>query len=242
MKCMDTPQAPLYFLGKPHSYGGAHHPKEHIVESRTLLTKQLGQRLLLPDQVHGNRVALWDVPNKPPDVAACDGLVVTHKVGTIGVLTADCVPIIVTTLDNTVAAALHAGWRGVAGKILEAGVRLIESQGISRDALKITLGPAALGCCYEVETPVVKAIQDTLNNNVAVEDWARPQPTPHKYLIDLHRALHFQAAQLGVKHIASQGICTICNDPNAWWSHRRGETGRNISVVTLMRVTGQKKP
>jgi polyphenol oxidase len=231
--------ATTIFLGKPHSYGGLNHPPEDTRHGRASVCHHLGidaHKLLIPDQVHGTRVVVWDTPEAVPDVTGTDGLIVTHTDGVIGVLTADCVPILIRSRTGaTVAAALHAGWRGVAGQILAAGVAQLSQLGHPPASLAVTLGPAALGCCYEVDAPVIEALRGSLQGDVPEADWMQCLPEPGKALVDLHRVLRYQAHALGISDVSVEPVCTLCTRPEAWWSHRRGETGRNLSVTRLMK-------
>lgn len=173
-------------------------------------------------QVHGARVtAHGPGPAGRLLVRACDGHV-TDVPGTLLVVaTADCVPVSLTLSDSSAVALLHAGWRGVAAGILEAGVeRLLGMTRGSAAALHLHLGPAICGRCYEVGPEVHGAL------GVPVPE----APLP----IDLRRVLADRAVALGVPrdHVTVSTLCTRCGDAGLF-SHRGGDTGRQVAYLGI---------
>jgi copper oxidase (laccase) domain-containing protein len=120
-----------------------------------------------------------------------------------------------------VVALLHAGWRGAAGGILEAGVAMMADRAGSRvEDLHVHHGPAVCGSCYEVGPEVFSAL-------------GLPEPlgpTP----VDLRRALARRAVALGVPadHISISSHCTLC-DQGAFFSHRGGDRARQVGFLGM---------
>jgi YfiH family protein len=168
-----------------------------------------GSRLAQGHQVHGTRVVV--------DAAAvedADGQVVTAPGTAPIVLVADCLPIALAAPEAV--AALHAGWRGLAGGIVAEGVGALRRAGASRIAAAV--GPGARGCCYEVGDEVRAAFGTTART------------------LDLARIAAGQLAAAGVDEVHDTGLCTICardEDGPRFFSHRRdgGVTGRQAGVV-----------
>ncbi len=135
-------------------------------------------------------------------------------------LTADCLSIAVAG-DGAVA-MLHAGWRGLAGGVIAAGVLGLREAGAA-GPLSAAIGPGAGGCCYEVGPEVHEAFAD------------HPEHVHRGANLDLAAAARFELVRAGVHEIHEIGMCTICSDPSLFFSHRRdrGVTGRQAGVAWL---------
>ena len=146
----------------------------------------------------------------------------------LGVVTADCVPVLFSG-QHSVAAA-HAGWRGLAAEILPRTVEQLARQLGERPAdLEAWIGPAIGPCCYEVSEQVADQVVRTSTPE------ARRPGAAERPCLDLHRAAAAQLANAGVLHVATFAICTRCH-PELLWSHRhesaRGAAaGRNLSFL-----------
>jgi YfiH family protein len=187
-----------------------------------------GLSIVTMGQVHG--AALARVSRGPQRIEAVDGLFTdTAGVG-LGVLTADCVPILMIAPAARVALAVHAGWRGtLAGIAALAVARAQQELGVPPAALRVAMGPAIGGCCYEVETSLAAQLEDRWGALGAA--W---QPAGPRGLLDLravNRAI-LTAAGVPADAIESVGPCTAC-DVRGYFSYRAGggTTGRQLSVV-----------
>jgi YfiH family protein len=136
------------------------------------------------------------------------------------VLTADCLPIALGTADAV--AMLHAGWRGLAGGILEHGVRALRELG-ARGSLVAAIGPGAGVCCYEVGDDVRSAFA---GYGAAVSRGRN---------LDLKAIARIELERAGAVRVHDVELCTICSDPSLFYSHRRdhGVTGRQAGVAWL---------
>ena len=135
--------------------------------------------------------------------------------GALAVTIADCVPVLVAHPDGMVA-AVHAGWRGVAGGILEVAVHAFARAGLAAADLRMHLGPAICGRCYEVGPDVFEKLTG----------WQTTRPRQ----VDLRALLAEQAKSLGVRHWSASPECTRC-DNQLFYSHRAGDDGRQIAVI-----------
>ncbi|MCL2670163.1 MAG: peptidoglycan editing factor PgeF, partial [Syntrophaceae bacterium] len=115
-------------------------------------------RLVLMEQVHGDRVCVLDSQNDPPTwIPGCDGLITSRPGIALAVKTADCVPLLFLDPFRQVIGVAHAGWRGTALGIAGKMVRLFEERfGTRQEDLLVAIGPAIGQCCYEVDAPVWK--------------------------------------------------------------------------------------
>jgi YfiH family protein len=138
-------------------------------------------------------------------------------VGTM-VLTADCLPVAVAA--EGAVAMLHAGWRGLAGGVIDGGVRAVRELG-GEGAIAAAIGPGAGPCCYEVGDEVHARFAQ-------LGPRARNGDN-----LDLKAIARAQLLEAGVAEVHDAGMCTICSDPSLFFSHRRdhGLTGRQGGVA-----------
>ena len=175
------------------------------------------------DQRHGRRVV--DARDAAPGAPA-DGIVARSPHLVCAVLTADCMPVLVCDRDATVVAALHAGWRGIAAGIIEAGVGAAGPPG----RLMAWLGPAIGPGRYEVGADVRDAI---LAGDSGARGAFRPSGAPRRWYADLERIVRRRLERCGVVSVHGGGLCTA-SSPDRFFSHRRdGVTGRMASLVWL---------
>jgi hypothetical protein len=132
------------------------------------------------------------------------------------VFVADCLPVLLAT-DRAVA-AIHAGWRGLAGGVIAEGVAALREVGGTGEVTAL-IGPGARGCCYETGEEVHAAFAG---------DGARVGARN----LDLALIARRRLEAAGVAMVHDVGLCTICH-PELFFSHRRdrGVTGRQAGVV-----------
>lgn len=181
--------------------------------------------LAIPQQVHG--AVVLDAP-KGGERPQADGLVVAGSGLLVGIVTADCAPVLLVDRTRRVAAAIHAGWRGAAGGVLEAGVeQLVRGHGSSAAHVEAAIGPAVGGCCYQVGPEVLDAFRARTAEATAAA-WERRQGRLH---VDLRTAARLLLAAAGVTSTVVLGPCTACGA--GYHSYRRDGTGtgRQLSFV-----------
>ena len=191
--------------------------------------KRLRRELDLPgdprwlDQRHGTRVVdAGRIPHRAP----ADGSIAREAGIVCAVLAADCQPVLLCDRDATMVAALHAGWRGVASGIVEAGVRATGAPA----RLMAWLGPAIGPERFEVGPDMRDAV---LAGDPGASLAFRPAGRPDKWLADLEMLVRRRLARCGVHAVYGGGICTA-SDPARFFSHRRdGVTGRMATLIWL---------
>ena len=174
-------------------------------------------------QVHGIRVADLDQLGVPVEADA--DAAVARRTGTVcAVLTADCLPILLTTHAGDRVAAAHAGWRGLAAGVIEATVRAL---GSPAGELMAWLGPAIGPRHFEVGAEVREAF---LGADAAAA--AAFVPTARgRFMADFPGLARRRLANLGVSRIYGGGECTFAN-ADRYYSHRRdGITGRQATLI-----------
>ena len=176
------------------------------------------ERFLYGRQVHEATVRRAAEPPGPARPAAEeDGQATALRDAAALVFVADCLPVMLVA-DGAVA-ALHGGWRGMAGGIVAEGAAALRELGAT-GPVRAALGPAARGCCYEVGEEV-HAHFEAYGARVGERN------------LDLAAVARAQLAAAGVAEVLDVGLCTMCSDPALFFSHRRdgGVTGRQAGIV-----------
>lgn len=177
---------------------------------------EIAPRLASARQVHGTKILEHGAGSDGwTRHEGADGHV-TFSPGVACVVTvADCVPVFIAHPSGAVA-LLHAGWRGTAARIVQKGITRMVDQGFDAADLRVHLGPAICGRCYEVGPSVFEQLtgwQTIRNRNV-----------------DLRALLAEQAKELGVRQLSASPHCTKC-DNDRFFSHRAGDSERQVSVI-----------
>lgn len=179
-------------------------------------------------QVHGVAVQRCDTP-RPADATdaiepVADASVTASAEVVLAILTADCLPVMFAADDGREVAAAHAGWRGLAGGVLEATVAAMRTPA---DRVMAWLGPAAGPQAYEIGEEVYRAFVDP--DPAAAAAFAATRPG--HWHVDLYALARRRLAQAGVSRVHGGGLCTI-SDPQRFFSHRRdARTGRMATLV-----------
>jgi polyphenol oxidase len=198
-----------------------------------------GRPWALARQVHGAEVLRVTAgslgagpPEAKPPLGDADGLVTADPGVVLAVLTADCVPVLLADPGAGVVGAVHAGWRGLAAGVVEAGVAAMAELGADPGSCVGLVGPAAGGCCYEVGADVREAVGSRHPAALATTRAGRPALDPAAGAAQaLERA--------GVGQVRVTGECTI-DLADRFFSHRRdqGRTGRQAGLIALVPGSG----
>jgi len=189
----------------------------------------LRQHLRLPaepvwlEQVHGRTVAACEGAARPPTADA--GYARTAGV-VCAVLTADCLPVLFCDREGTRVAAAHAGWRGLAGGVLESTVEALDVAPVDLLAwLGPAIGPQAFEVGAEVRAAFVKQHAEAREAFLARPDG--------RWLADLYQLARIRLTALGVTALYGGGFCTF-TDRARFYSYRRDRvTGRMASLIWL---------
>ena len=192
--------------------------------------------LLSVRQVHGTDVLVVDRPLSESDhfPGGWDALVTDQPGVTVAVRTADCVPVLVHDSRRRVVAAIHAGWRGAVAGVVSRTITLMATRfGSAQSDLRVSIGPSAGPCCYEVDDPVLDRLRVGLVEWQAVVQGYRR----HKARLDLKALIRQQVERQGVPalSISAVNLCTICHDQLFYSYRREGRVnGTMISGITLL--------
>ncbi len=178
----------------------------------------------------GEQVAVF-----PPDTSdtvlslplEADGLYTEETALSLGVFSADCLPVFAGDEAGSYILLLHAGWRGLTSGILEEGFQLVRKRGKKME--KVWLAPAIGGCCFEMGEENLHCFH--------------PEALVRKngqWYADLKKEAVIRFSALGVaqKNIQISPECTFC-DPSRFFSYRRdGKTGRHLTLAWRKQKTG----
>lgn len=209
---------------------------ENLAENRARVAHHMGVRancLLGVTQVHGPAVVTATAPWPAGSGAQADALVTNTPDLAIGVITADCAPVLFSTQQGTVVGAAHAGWRGALSGVLESTIEAMLALGAERESLHAVVGPCIAQESYETAEDMHTAITST--DRQAARFFAPGMRAGH-YQFDLAGWCVFRLQRAGVRHAAALGVDTL-SDKARFFSHRRrtlaggGPIGHQISAI-----------
>lgn len=178
------------------------------------------------EQVHGSNIV--EIIERNQNAGSTDGLI-TKTRNPVGVVTADCVPILLARKDGEAVAALHAGWRGTKDKIAEKFIKKIISMGQKPEDWVAALGPSIHACCYEVSEELILDFKKTFSQ--LDPDVINPKPRK----LDLQAVNYLELERLGIKEFDLISNCTYCDLDNKgakFHSFRREGAGtRQYSII-----------
>jgi polyphenol oxidase len=233
--------------GWPHGFFTQHYaPKLPEDLTPILSSTAIAYRV---QQVHGNTVLTptevsdWleaqsatglmsqNEPAKPP----ADGLITQQPQQAVWVCSADCTPALIADEETGQVAAVHAGWRGTAQKIIPQAIARLQAQGSQLQHLRIALGPAIAGENYQVSEQVAVEVGQSISA-IAQTDLLTalahlqalpnspilPDSEPGRVRLDVRRVNAIQLEQLGInpEQVAISPHCTFA-DPDHFFSYRR---------------------
>jgi YfiH family protein len=209
---------------------------EKVAENRARIAGKLGvgsDKLLTVNQWHSADAVVadepWDV-RKPPEADA----IVSDKPGiAVAVLTADCTPVLFSSIDGKVVGAAHAGWKGAFAGVLAATVAQMKQLGASD--IHAAIGPTISQANYEVGPEYLAQFVD---RDPALERFFIPSQKPSHFMFDLPGFVKSNLAGLGLASIEDTALCTYA-DEQRFFSYRRtvhrGEAdyGRQLSAICI---------
>ena len=185
------------------------------INDRSSFCKELGvdcTKIVFANQVHGTSVKKVSKQDCGKTIDLCDGLITNDKDVILCIFTADCMPVFLASRDYSVVAMVHAGWRGLAGGIIEsAAIRFLEDFGISPQDIFAYIGPHISKCCYQVGDELKKAF-----NRPAEEEF-----------FSLSQEAQSQMKKIGIKRLFINTHCT-CHEYEMFYSYRREPTDKRM--------------
>ena len=195
-----------------------------LAESADLTSERIGWL----NQVHGTDVVEL-TPDNVGQIAKADSSYTRHPGIACAILTADCLPVVLSDRDGTVVGAAHCGWRSLCGGVIE---NLVSVMAVAPETLQAWLGPAIGPDSFEVGPEVRDAFLD--HGPKAVLAFRAEGARPGHFMADIYALATLRLNHLGVSSVAGGGLCTV-RDSNRFFSYRRdGQTGRMATLVWLV--------
>ena len=229
--------------------------RKHVLLAAGAATKATPWPLVTLRQVHSDIIHV--VRSRKPDKLVGDGVVTDLPRLTLGILTADCFPVLLVDVKKKAVGAFHAGWRGTVKRIVEKGVGIMRLEFGSRtEDIHAAIGPGIQKCSFEVGQEVEDAFHTQFDyvaelfHNVQESDAVRER---YPMLFMNQRApghgdpcikLHLDLCEANRRQLLAAGVpeanitvltdCTFCQ-PRKFFSHRakRGKTGRQMALVGI---------
>jgi len=216
---------------------GSGDAREAVHENRRRAAQALGQpveRLVTLFQIHSREVIDLAEPWPERERPRADALVTDRPGVVLGVLTADCAPVLFADPEARVVGAAHAGWKGAVGGVVEATLERMERLGARRGRIRAAVGPAIGAESYEVgpEFPAPFLAQDPANARFFRAGEGDRQ------LFDLKAYVAHRLALAGVGEVALEPADTLA-DETRFFSYRRttkaggSDYGRLLSAIVL---------
>jgi YfiH family protein len=184
-------------------------------------------------QVHGIGVVDASTVQPGGPVREGDASIATGAGTVCAILTADCLPVLFASLHGGVVGAAHAGWRGLAGGVLEATIGAMRAAGAGE--ITAWMGPAIGPDAFEVGPDVLAAFEAALPDGAARGGF-RPYPGREgKYLADIYWLARRVLARAGVTRVAGGDRCTA-TERAAFYSYRRDGAGSGRQASLIWRV------
>ncbi len=199
-----------------------------VAENREHFARVLGlpmDRVLYMEQVHSPTVTVVNGSMTSP-IEATDAMVTTERDLALVVLTADCVPLLLSDDVSGIVAAVHAGRLGARNGIVKATVETMIRCGAKPAHMHALMGAAASGERYEVPADMVRDVEQHLPGSSSTTQWGTPS-------LDLRRGLVRQLMSMGVTAIDADPRCTISEDATFFSYRREGTTGRQAAAVWM---------
>jgi len=194
-------------------------------------------RLVTTTQIHSDRLVV--VSNGSP-MEPADGLITDRANHLLGVFTADCLPVLLAEPTRGVVAAVHAGWRGLAQRILEKAVAMMTARwSVPVRGVTAALGPCIGACCFEVGDQVLMPLrQQMADEEGVILPHPDGQPSSGKAMVDLQAWATRQLGHAGVpaEQIFTVPLCTRCH-PALFSSYRRDGRRKQEMFSGILRMT-----
>ena len=206
-----------------------------VAENRARATTAVlpGAKLVTLYQVHSGDCITVTAPFDA-DRPRADALVTDRPGLALGILTADCAPVLFADVEAGVVGAAHAGWKGAIGGVTDSTILAMESLGARRERITAAIGPCIARASYEVDDAFARHFEQ---DDPANERFFAPARVGH-HKFDLESYVVHRLASAGLTRIAALGLDTYADDAR-FYSYRRathrGEPGygRQIALIGL---------
>lgn len=217
---------------------GAQDNPDNVKENRARVGTELDLaqgRLVSVYQAHTANVVTVTQPWDREEAPQADGMVTREPGLGLGVLAADCAPVLFADAGEPVIGAAHSGWKGAIGGILEATIEAMENLGADRARIRAVIGPCISVDAYEVGAEFYDRFATDDKRNTK---FFRKGLRPDHWQFDLPKYVLSRLKRAGIEHPTAVDQCTYFNETK-FFSYRRSthraeqDYGRNLSVISL---------
>ena len=210
----------------------------HVEQNRALALAQLTSskaKLITCRQVHGSNVVFVIDPWSKEGAPIADGMVTNRPNLALGILSADCAPVLLADPSSGLIGAVHAGWRGAVGGVIESALELMVKNGAKISRIIAAIGPCIGLRSYEVDSEFKSLF---IENDPLNENYFFRAKLDGKHLFDLSSYVRYQLERGGVEYVSNFKYDT-CADIDNFFSYRRSvlmgedQYGRGISLIAL---------
>jgi len=216
---------------------GSSDKKKDVLKNLQIIIKKIksnSKKIVLLNQIHSNKFHYINKRLKFKNNKFDGDALITNRTNTlIGVLTADCAPILIHDQNKKMIAAIHAGWKGAFKDIIKKVIKFMIKKGCSPKDMTAVIGPCIAVKNYEVKQDFVKKfIKKDRKTKIFFKK------TRYKYYFNLNKYIYTQLKSLDVKKIDIINKDTF-NIKNNFFSARRSisrnesDYGRNISIIMI---------
>ena len=216
---------------------GSDDKKENVLKNLNLVSQKIGckdELLITLNQTHSNKVVYFEkkslIKNKLPG----DAIVTKIRNVGIGILTADCAPILLYDPKKKIIGCIHSGWRGALNGVIQNTIRKFKELDSNIDNLFAVIGPCIRKENYEVK---IDFYEKFINQNPKYEEFFKKNVND-KYIFDLRGFINNKISDLNIKNIENIEMDTFAAR-ETFYSHRRSrlnnekDYGRCISVILM---------
>lgn len=190
------------------------------------------EKVVLGQQVHGGEIAVIDDESLGL-VQNVDGLITQRKKIFLGVVTADCLPVLFYDPIKNIAGVAHAGYRGLLKGIAKNMVDCFREQGCDPKSIRVAIAPAIGVCCYNVEESRIRMFKKTMKGS---QGWY--QNKNGSYFLNLREVANLLLVRSGIKeeNIEISQVCTKCNLDKFYSYRAEGPQtyGEFISIIGML--------
>lgn len=217
---------------------GSRDNPDHVGENRARVARWFGCEgggLLSLYQVHSADVVAVTQPWQRSEAPKADAMVTDRPGIVLGILTADCGPLLFADGEAGVIGAAHAGWKGALGGVAENTICAMEKLGAKRDRITVALGPCIAQVSYEVGPDFPQAFLDRDADNAR---FFKPSQKAGHYMFDLAGVIESRVLASDVRSFAWIGRDTRA-EKDLFFSYRRAtlegepDYGRQVSAIML---------
>jgi YfiH family protein len=218
---------------------GADEAKENVHENRRRTLERVGcpsAKLVTGYQIHSAKVEIVTAPWKcPEDAPQVDALVTKQSGIALGIMTADCVPVLFADSSAGVIGAAHAGWQGAIKGVTDNTIDAMENLGAQRSNISCAIGPCIAQSSYEVGAEFAHRFFEENENNIG---YFIPSPREGRFLFNLRKYVGDRLKSYGVGQVSISKNDTY-SEEELFFSYRRSchrkeaDYGRGLSVIAL---------